>query len=55
MKRKIKIVDSLFSHSLYSTNFQESKYIEWDRTFISNKDKMVFLLIIIYMVLDFKV
>jgi hypothetical protein len=32
MRRKVKIKDRLFAHVQYSTLFQESKYIEWDRT-----------------------
>jgi len=38
----IKIIDSLFSHAKYSTDFQESKHITWDRKPISQEDKMVF-------------
>lgn len=29
--KKIKIYDSNFAHAKYSTDFQNSKYIEWDR------------------------
>ena len=38
----IKIVDYLFSHAKYSTDFQESKYIEWDRTPLSLNDEYIF-------------
>ena len=38
---KIKIVDQMFAHAKYSTDFQESKYIEWDRTQFS-KDDIIF-------------
>jgi len=41
MKNKIKIVDIMFAHAKYSTDYQESEYIEWDRTPIKN-DKIVF-------------
>lgn len=37
----VKIVDSLFSHAKYSTDFQESKYIKWDRTPVNKNDKLV--------------
>jgi hypothetical protein len=36
-KKKIKIIDTLFAHAKYSTDFQDSKYIEWDRN-ITNSD-----------------
>ena len=42
MKEKIKIIDYMFSHALYSTDFQESKYIEWDRTPTNQNDKYIF-------------
>lgn len=32
----------MFSHAKYSTDFQESKYIEWDRTSLSPNDKFIF-------------
>lgn len=37
----VKIVDNLFSHAKYSTDFQESKYIKWDRTPVNKNDKLV--------------
>lgn len=30
-KIKVKIIDTNFAHAKYSSDFQESKYIEWDR------------------------
>ena len=42
MKKKFKIVDHMFAHAVYSTDFQDSKYIEWDRTPINLNDKLVF-------------
>lgn len=42
MKQRIKIIDYLFFHAKYSTDFQDSKYIEWDRTPLSSNDSMVF-------------
>ena len=42
MKEKFKIVDCMFAHSSYSTDFQESKYIEWDRSMINLNDEDVF-------------
>jgi len=41
MKKKFKIIDQIFAHAKYSTDFQESKYIEWDRTPIKD-DKIIF-------------
>lgn len=32
----------MFAHAKYSTDFQESKYIEWDRTPLSPNDKFIF-------------
>lgn len=29
---KLKIFDNMFAHAKYSTDYQQSKYIEWDRT-----------------------
>ena len=40
MKRKIKIFDNLFTHAKYSTDFQPSNYIEWDRNI--QPDKLCF-------------
>jgi len=34
--KTIKIIDNLFSHAKYSTDFQESKYITWDRNIIQS-------------------
>lgn len=42
MKHKFKIVDVMFAHAIYSTDFQDSKYIEWDRTPVNSNDKIVF-------------
>ena len=42
MKSKIKIVDYMFAHAKYSTDFQDSKYFEWDRTPVNVNDKIVF-------------
>jgi hypothetical protein len=42
MKNKIKIVDHMFAHAKYSTDFQESKYIDWDRTPILPTDDVIF-------------
>jgi len=40
--RKIKIVDNMFSHAKYSTDYQESKNIIWDRGVVSSKSELVF-------------
>ena len=32
----------MFAHAIYSTDYQNSKYIEWDRTPINSNDKYVF-------------
>ncbi len=32
----------MFAHAIYSTDYQDSKYIEWDRTPITKNDKVVF-------------
>lgn len=42
MKQKVKIIDQMFAHAVYSTDYQDSKYIEWDRTPINKNDKYVF-------------
>lgn len=42
MKKKFKIIDQMFAHAVYSTDYQESKYIQWDRTPINNNDKYIF-------------
>jgi hypothetical protein len=39
---KIKIRDYAFAHAKYSTDFQDSKFIEWDRGPITAEDKVVF-------------
>jgi len=38
MKRKIKIVDKMFSHVKYSTIFQESENMFWDRNIFPSDD-----------------
>lgn len=40
--KKIKIYDNNFAHAKYSTDFQTSKYIEWDRTIVDNNDEPIF-------------
>jgi len=40
--KKIKIVDNLFSHAEYSTDFQKSKYIIWDRKIEKNNELVIF-------------
>ena len=41
---KVKIIDTNFAHAKYSTDFQESKHIEWDRdTTYLNDNEIVFL------------
>lgn len=42
MKKRFKIIDQMFAHAVYSTDYQDSKYIEWDRTPISKDDKYIF-------------
>jgi len=37
----IKIDDVLFAHDFYSTCFQKSKYINWDRTPVEDTDELV--------------
>lgn len=39
---KIKIIDHMFAHAKYSTDFQESEYIDWDRTPILPTDDVIF-------------
>ena len=39
--KNIKIVDQHFGHARYSTDNQESKYIVWDRSPVTNKDELV--------------
>ena len=41
--KKIKILDGNFSHSSYSSDFQESKYIEWDRTPNLDPNEIIFI------------
>lgn len=39
----IKINDSLFAHAKYSTDFQESKYINWNRSHVyGNEDAVIY-------------
>lgn len=40
--KHIKIIDALFAHAKYSTDYQQSKYITWDRSPINPNDDMVF-------------
>jgi len=42
MKQKIKIVDQMFAHAEYSTDYQKSKYIDWDRSKIITTDENIF-------------
>jgi hypothetical protein len=42
MKQKVKIVDYMFAHATYSTDYQESKYIDWNRSAVNLSDKCVF-------------
>lgn len=42
MKQKIKIVDQMFAHAVYSTDYQDSKYIEWNRSPVNKDDKYIF-------------
>jgi len=42
MKRKVKIVDSMFSHVKYSTIFQESKYMCWDRNILPDEELVIY-------------
>lgn len=37
----IKLIDNHFSHAEYSTDNQKSKYINWDRSIINDKDELV--------------
>ena len=39
---KIKISDTLFAHAKFSTDYQESKHIEWDRSIVNLNDDIVF-------------
>jgi hypothetical protein len=38
MKKKVKIFDTNFSHSIYSSDFQNSESIDWVRNFDFNPD-----------------
>jgi hypothetical protein len=40
--RKVKIIDTNFAHAKYSTDYQESKYIEWVRNIPPNNDEIIF-------------
>ena len=42
MKQDIKILDHMFSHAKYSTDYQESKCMNWNRTPINSDDKIIF-------------
>jgi len=39
--RSIKLVDTHFAHAKYSTDNQESKYIDWDRSPVRDNDELV--------------
>ena len=39
--RSIKLVDTHFAHAKYSTDNQESKYINWDRSPVNDNDELV--------------
>jgi len=41
-KKNIKIVDSNFAHAIYSSDYQESKYINWVRNSPPTDDEIVF-------------
>jgi len=41
MKKRVKIIDNMFDHVKYSTLFQESEHIEWDRNNISSNEDLV--------------
>lgn len=43
MKTKVKISDSNFSHSIYSSDFQNSESIEWVRNFEFNPSELHFV------------
>ena len=40
--KKFIIRDNAFAHAKFSTDFQESKYIEWDRGEASNDDIVIY-------------
>jgi len=40
---KIKIIDTNFAHAKYSTDYQQSKYIEWNRDKNFNEDEPLFI------------
>jgi hypothetical protein len=42
MKKSFKIVDVMFAHATYSTDYQDSKYIEWNRYPVNSDDDIVF-------------
>jgi hypothetical protein len=41
--KSVKIIDNNFAHAKYTTDFQESKYIEWVRGIESDDDEILFL------------
>jgi hypothetical protein len=41
--KNIKIVDINFAHAKYTTDYQESKYIEWNRDSNINEEELVFI------------
>jgi hypothetical protein len=40
--KKIKLLDSNFAHAKYSTDYQKSKYFEWDRTKSVSENEPIF-------------
>lgn len=44
MSKKIKIVDTNFAHAIFTTDYQTSKHIQWDRDYQNTKqDELIFL------------
>jgi len=41
MKKKFKILDNNFAHAKYSTDYQESVFVDWDRSPVNENDKIV--------------
>lgn len=42
MRKRVKIYDGCFAHAKYTTDFQESKYIVWDREMEDTNDDPIF-------------
>ena len=42
MKQKFKIIDQMFAHAKYSTDFQDSEFIEWYRNTVNPNDIVFF-------------